>query len=293
MLKGSIVALVTPFYADGSVNFDKLGELLEFHAKNDTAGIVILGTTGEASTLTFAEEEEIVKYSVAKLKKRVPLIVGSGSNETEKAVQMSRKYSELGADYVLVITPYYNKTNESGLIKHFTVVADASLCPVIMYNVPSRTGMNMSLHAIEVLSKHPNICGIKEASGNISYSTSVAKYISDDFAMYSGNDDIIVPMMALGSSGVISVLANIAPRQTAEMVRLCLEEKYRQANRLQQDMLAVIHDLFIEVNPIPVKEAMNHLGYSVGGYRMPLDEMALGNKEKLYQTLEQKKELIF
>ncbi len=293
MLKGSIVALVTPFYADGSVNFDKLGELLEFHVKNDTAGIVILGTTGEASTLTFAEEEEIVKYSVAKLKKRVPLIVGSGSNETEKAVQMSRKYSELGADYVLVITPYYNKTNESGLIKHFTAVADASLCPVIMYNVPSRTGMNMSLHAIEVLSKHPNICGIKEASGNISYSTSVAKYISDDFAMYSGNDDIIVPMMALGSSGVISVLANIAPRQTAEMVRLCLEEKYRQANRLQQDMLAVIHDLFIEVNPIPVKEAMNYLGYSVGGYRMPLDEMALGNKEKLYQTLEQKKELIF
>lgn len=293
MLKGSIVALVTPFYADGSVNFDKLGELLEFHVKNDTAGIVILGTTGEASTLTFAEEEEIVKYSVAKLKKRVPLIVGSGSNETEKAVQMSRKYSELGADYVLVITPYYNKTNESGLIKHFTAVADASLCPVIMYNVPSRTGMNMSLHAIEVLSKHPNICGIKEASGNISYSTSVAKYVSDDFAMYSGNDDIIVPMMALGSSGVISVLANIAPRQTAEMVRLCLEEKYRQANRLQQDMLAVIHDLFIEVNPIPVKAAMNHLGYSVGGYRMPLDEMALGNKEKLYQTLEQKKELIF
>lgn len=293
MLKGSIVALVTPFYADGSVNFDKLGELLEFHVKNDTAGIVILGTTGEASTLTFAEEEEIVKYSVAKLKKRVPLIVGSGSNETEKAVQMSRKYSELGADYVLVITPYYNKTNESGLIKHFTAVADASLCPVIMYNVPSRTGMNMSLHAIEVLSKHPNICGIKEASGNISYSTSVAKYISDDFALYSGNDDIIVPMMALGSSGVISVLANIAPRQTAEMVRLCLEEKYRQANRLQQDMLAVIHDLFIEVNPIPVKEAMNYLGYSVGGYRMPLDEMALGNKEKLYQTLEQKKELIF
>lgn len=293
MLKGSIVALVTPFYADGSVNFDKLGELLEFHVKNDTAGIVILGTTGEASTLTFAEEEEIVKYSVAKLKKRVPLIVGSGSNETEKAVQMSRKYSELGADYVLVITPYYNKTNESGLIKHFTAVADASLCPVIMYNVPSRTGMNMSLHAIEVLSKHPNICGIKEASGNISYSTSVAKYVSDDFAMYSGNDDIIVPMMALGSSGVISVLANIAPRQTAEMVRLCIEEKYRQANRLQQDMLAVIHDLFIEVNPIPVKEAMNRLGYSVGGYRMPLDEMALGNKEKLYQTLEQKKELIF
>lgn len=269
MLKGSMVALVTPFYEDGSVNFDKLGELLEYHIENGTSGIVILGTTGEASTLTFEEEEKIVSFSVNKIKKRIPLIVGSGSNETEKAVRMSKKYSELGADYVLVITPYYNKTNESGLIKHFTAVADASLCPVILYNVPSRTGMNMSLHAIEVLSKHPNICGIKEASGNMSYATNVAKYISPSFAMYSGNDDIIVPMMAIGSLGVISVLANIAPKNTSKMVELCLEEKYKEANHLQQELLETIHDLFIEVNPIPVKEAMNHLGFAVGGSRMP------------------------
>ncbi len=293
MLKGSIVALVTPFHEDGSVNFEKLGELLEFHIANHTAGVVILGTTGEASTLTFEEEEEIVNYSVKKVNKRIPLIVGSGSNETEKAVKMSKKYSELGADYVLVITPYYNKTNESGLIKHFTAVADASLCPVIMYNVPGRTGMSMSMHAIEVLSKHPNICGIKEASGNISYSTKVAKYLSDDFVMYSGNDDIIVPMMSIGSVGVISVLANIAPRQTAKMVELCLEEKYKEANQIQQDLLDIVHDLFIEVNPIPVKEAMNYLGYSVGGYRMPLDTMALENQKILTKTLDLKKELIF
>ena len=189
MLKGSIVALVTPFNEDGSVNFNKLGELLEYHINNNTDGIVILGTTGEASTLSFEEESEIVEYSVKKINKRVPLIVGSGSNETEKAVNMSRKYSEMGADYVLVITPYYNKTNESGLIKHFEAVANASLCPVIMYNVPGRTGMSMSLHAVEVLSKHPNIYGIKEASGNMSYSMKVAKLVNENFKMYSGNDE--------------------------------------------------------------------------------------------------------
>ena len=197
MLRGSIVALVTPFKANGDVDFEELGRLLDYHCENKTDGIVILGTTGEASCLTFDEEAEIVKFSVKRVNKRIPLIVGSGSNETEKAVTMSKKYSELGADYVLVITPYYNKTNESGLIKHFEAVADASKCPVIMYNVPGRTGMSMSLHAIEVLAKHPNIYGIKEASGNISYSTKVAKYISKDFHMFSGNDDIIVPMMVL------------------------------------------------------------------------------------------------
>lgn len=293
MLKGSIVALVTPFYEDGSVNYDELGKLLEYHIENKTSGIVILGTTGEASTLTFEEEAEIVRFSVEKVNKRIPLIVGSGSNETEKAVKMSRKYSELGADYVLVITPYYNKTNETGLIKHFKAVADASLCPVIMYNVPGRTGMSMSLKAIEELSKHPNICGIKEASGNISYSSKVAKFISDDFAMYSGNDDIIVPMMSIGSSGVISVLANIAPKQTQTMVDLCLEGKYVDANRIQQELLNTVNDLFIEVNPIPVKAAMNYLGFNVGGYRMPLDEMSANNKEILFKELDLKKDVIF
>lgn len=293
MLKGSIVALVTPFNQDGSVNFEKLGELLEYHINNNTGGICILGTTGEASTLSFDEEAEIVKYSVAKVNKRIPLIVGSGSNETEKAVRMSKKYSELGADYVLVITPYYNKTNESGLIKHFTMVAEASLCPVIMYNVPGRTGMSMSLHAVEVLSKHPNICGIKEASGNISYSSQVAKFISDDFAMYSGNDDIIVPMMSIGSSGVISVVANIAPKQTAKIVDLCLEGNYKEANVIQQQLLDTINDLFIEVNPIPVKAAMNHLNFNVGGYRMPLDEMSDKNKAVLFAEMDRMKEVIF
>lgn len=293
MLKGSIVALVTPFNEDGSVNFNKLGELLEYHINNNTDGIVILGTTGEASTLSFEEESEIVEYSVKKVNKRVPLIVGSGSNETEKAVNMSRKYSEMGADYVLVITPYYNKTNESGLIKHFEAVANASLCPVIMYNVPGRTGMSMSLHAVEVLSKHPNIYGIKEASGNMSYSMKVAKLVNENFRMYSGNDDIIVPMMSCGASGVISVLANCAPKQTAKICKLCLDGNFKEANELQLSLLDFANALFYEVNPIPVKEALNYLGFNVGGYRQPLDNMSEENKNRLINEIKKAKELIF
>ena len=293
MLQGSIVALVTPFNKDGSVNFEKLGELLEFHIANKSGGIVILGTTGEASTLSFEEEAEIVKYSVKKVNHRVPLIVGSGSNETEKAVTMSEKYSKLGADYVLVITPYYNKTNESGLIKHFTAVADASHCPVIVYNVPGRTGMSMSIHAVEVLSKHPNIYGIKEASGNMSYSMKVSKFLSDDFIMLSGNDDIIVPMMSIGAKGVISVLTNCAPLQTAKICDLCLNNKYSEATELANKLLDFTNGLFMEVNPIPVKEALNYMGFNVGGYRAPLDEMSEENKEKLHKIIDRDKEIIF
>ncbi len=293
MLKGSIVALVTPFNQDGSVNYDELGRLLEYHINNNTGGIVILGTTGEASTLSFDEEAKIVEFSVKKVNKRVPLIVGSGSNETEKAVAMSKKYSEMGADYVLVITPYYNKTNESGLIKHFTAVADASKCPVIMYNVPGRTGMSISITALEKLSKHPNIYGIKEASGNMSYAAKVSRLLSKDFHMYSGNDDIVVPMMSIGAEGVISVLANVAPKQTAKICDLCLNGNYKEANKLQNDLLPLINDLFIEVNPIPVKEAMNHLGFNVGGYRAPLDYMSDKNRETLFAEIDKSKEIIF
>lgn len=292
MLEGSIVALVTPFNVDGSVNYSKLAELLEYHS-NNSDGIVILGTTGEASTLSFDEEEEIVKFSVEKVAKRVPLIVGSGSNETAKAVSRSKLYSSLGADYVLVITPYYNKTNESGLIKHFTAVADASLCPVIMYNVPSRTGMSISVHAVEVLSKHKNICGIKEASGNISYAMKIAKYLNDDFILLSGNDDMIVPLMSIGGKGVISVLANIAPKQTATICRLCKENQYKEATKLASSLLNLTNDLFLETNPIPVKEAMNYMGYNVGWYRAPLDRMSENNLKILTNEIDNIKEIIY
>ena len=292
MLKGSIVALVTPFNSDGSVNYEKFRELFEFHISNGTNGICILGTTGEASTLSFEEEEKIVEFAVKVVNKRVPLIVGSGSNETEKALKMSVKYSLMGADYVLVITPYYNKTNESGLIKHFTMIADNAKCPVIMYNVPSRTGMSISINAIEVLSKHPNIWGIKEASGNISYSMKVAKYLGDDFHMLSGNDDIIVPMMSIGAVGVISVLANSHPKETSEICKLMSMGKYNEANLLQLKLLNYINDLFIEVNPIPIKEAMNYMGFNVGGYRMPLDYMSDSNKKILCAEIDRLKEIL-
>lgn len=294
MLKGAIVALVTPFNKDGSVNFEELGRLLDYHCDNNSGGIVILGTTGEASTLSFDEEAEIVKFSVKRVNKRVPLIVGSGSNETEKAVNYSRKYSELGADYVLVITPYYNKTNETGLIKHFEAVANASLCPVIMYNVPGRTGMSISISALEHLAKHPNIYGIKEASGNMSYAQKVSRLLNDNFHMYSGNDDIIVPMMSAGAVGVISVVANIAPKQTAKICELCLKNKYDEARQIQNDLLPLINDLFLEVNPIPVKEAMNYMGkFNVGGYRAPLDYMNPDKRKVLEAEIDKSKEIIF
>lgn len=288
MLKGSLVALVTPFDEFGNVDYDKLLNLINYHSENSD-GIVLIGTTGEATTLTDSEQEEIVRFTVKHLNKRVPLIVGAGSNNTKRACELAKKYSSMGADYLLTITPYYNKTNESGLIKHFEAIAASSSCPLILYNVPGRTGMSISLHALEVLSKNPNIYGIKEASGNMSYAVEVSKLLSDDFIMLSGNDDLIVPMMSIGSMGVISVLANIAPKRTSEMCHLCLENKYTEAIKIQRDLLGVTNALFYETNPIPVKEAMNYLGNRVGYYRLPLDRMSEGNRERLINELDKKK----
>ena len=287
MLKGSLVALVTPFNSDGSVNYEELLRLLELHS-NNSDGIVLIGTTGEATTLSDSEALEMVKFAVEKVNKRVPLIVGAGNNNTEAAVNKARLYSSLGADYLLCITPYYNKTNESGLIKHFEAIASASSCPIILYNVPSRTGVSISIKALNVLKDNPNIIGIKEASGNMSYAMEVSRLLSDSFMMYSGNDDLIVPMMSIGGSGVISVLANIAPKRCKEMVKLCLNNKYSEAMEIQKDLLDVSNALFYEVNPIPVKEAMNYLGYNVGGYRLPLDYMSEDNKKRLINELKKK-----
>lgn len=293
MLKGSLVALVTPFCANGSVNYKKLEELIEYHISNQTDGIVILGTTGEASTLSFEEEEEIVRFSLRVVNKRVPVIVGAGSNDTAKAVRQARLYSELGADYLLIITPYYNKTNEAGLIRHFETIADSSTCPILLYNVPSRTGMSISLSAIEVLSKHPKICGIKEASGNISYASMVARFTDEDFVMLSGNDDCIVPMMAIGATGVISVLANVSPKQIHSLCKFCLKNDFVQAWQIQKALLPIAQALFYETNPIPVKALMNYLGFGVGGYRMPLFEMNQALYQKMIEQYEKDKELIF
>ena len=286
-IKGSIVALVTPFHEDGIVNFEKLEELLEWHIENKTDGILVLGTTGESSTMTQEEDDKVVECAIRVVNHRVPVIVGAGSNSTAAMKERSIKYEKMGADQLLLISPYYNKTNERGMIAHFMECADAVNIPIILYNVPGRTGCSISENAIKVLSKHPNIIGIKEASGNIGYATNIARYLSDDFVMYSGNDDMITTIMALGGSGVISVLADIAPAITHNIVQEYLDGNTKESLRLQLKYLDVIHALFCEVNPIPVKEAMNMMGMNIGGYRLPLYEMEESNKNRLHDALEQ------
>lgn len=286
MLKGSIVALVTPFHEDGTVNFEKLGELLDWQIENSTDGILILGTSGESSTMTHEEDDAVALYTIERVNHRVPVIVGAGSNCTQTALEKSLKYQNMGADALLLISPYYNKANTQGMIRHFTTVADAVHIPIILYNVPGRTGCHIDEEAVKVLSQHPNICGIKEASGNISYATNIARYLSDDFVMYSGNDDMITSMMALGASGVISVLANCLPQETHQIVQDYLDGNVKESLEKQLKYLDFIHALFMEVNPIPVKQALNYMGKEVGGYRLPLCEMDEENAKHLKAVME-------
>ncbi|MBQ9069034.1 MAG: 4-hydroxy-tetrahydrodipicolinate synthase [Eggerthellaceae bacterium] len=269
-LKGSIVALVTPFKGDGSVDFDALGRLIDFHLENKTDAILVLGTTGESSTMTHEEDEAVCKYAIERVAGRVPVIAGSGSNDTQTMLDKSLSYQGLGADGLLVITPYYNKANEEGMYQHFKTVLDAVDIPCILYNVPGRTGCSISESVIERLHTHSNALGIKEASGSIAYASRVARYLSDDFLMFSGNDDIVVPLMALGARGVISVWANIAPATVHSMVFDYLEGRYDQALATQLDNLDLIAALFAEVNPIPVKAGVELLGLSNAVYRLPL-----------------------
>ena len=234
MLKGSFVALVTPFDQKGNIDYKRLEELIEFHIQNQTDGFVLLGTTAEAATMSLEEQKELVSFGLKQIHHRVPVIVGAGSNHTKQAVDKAILFSSLGADYILSITPYYNKTNERGLIAHFEAVADAAKCPVILYNVPSRTGMSISISAIESLAKHPNIIGIKEASGDISYAAKLMPYLTDEFVMLSGNDDCIVPLMSIGASGVISVLANICPQHTHKLCEYCLKDDFSSARNCKK-----------------------------------------------------------
>lgn len=280
-LKGSIVALVTPFNGDGSINFEKLGELIEFHIENKTDAVLILGTTGESSTMTHEEDDAVCEYAVKRAAGRIPIIAGSGSNCTQTMLEKSLAYEKLGADGLLIISPYYNKANDEGMYRHFKTVADAVNIPCILYNVPGRTGCSISESVVARLKDHPNIMGIKEASGNMSYTAKIAKYAGPNFALYCGNDDIAVPTMALGGSGVISVSANIIPKQTHDMIMDYLSGSTAKATEAQIKYLDFINALFCEVNPVPVKEAMNMLGMNVGGFRLPLCEMEESNRSKL------------
>ncbi len=284
-IRGSIVALVTPFNADGSVNFEALGRLIDFHLENKTDAILVLGTTGESATMTHEEDDEVCRFTVNRVAGRVPVIAGSGSNCTQTMLEKSLSFQSMGVDGLLLISPYYNKANEEGMYHHFKTVADAVNIPCILYNVPGRTGCSISENVVRRLSTHPNIMGIKEASGNMSYAAKIARYISDDFRMYSGNDDIIIPMMALGSSGVISVLANVIPLETHNMVWDYINGDHQKALDAQLKYLELTNNLFIEVNPIPVKTALNLMNMQAGSFRLPLYEMSQANQEKLAASM--------
>lgn len=286
-LKGSIVALITPFAPDGTVDYKALGQLIDFHLENQTDALLILGTTGESAAMSHEEDDEVCRFTVERVAGRVPVIAGSGSNSTQTMLEKSLSFQKLGADGLLLITPYYNKTNEEGMYQHFKTVADAVDIPCILYNVPGRTGCSISEDVVRRLAVHPNIVGIKEASGNLSYVAKIARYVGPDFALYSGNDDMIVPLLSLGASGVISVLANILPRQTHQMVMDYLEGRPQQALKAQLELLDVINGLFLEVNPIPVKEAMNQMGLPAGVYRQPLAPMGESARQTLTQALRQ------
>ena len=286
-IQGSIVAIVTPFHQDGSVNFSKLGELVDWQIQNGTDGIVALGTTGESATMTDEEDDAVCEYVIKRVNGRIPVIVGSGSNCTASMLEKSLRYQAMGAQGLLIISPYYNKTNEEGMYRHFATVVDAVDIPCILYNVPGRTGCSISEGVVKRLAGHPNVMGIKEASGNMSYACKIARYLGPDFAMYSGNDDITVPILSIGGSGVISVLANILPKQTHDMVMAYLSGDTAAATAAQLRYLELINSLFLEVNPIPVKAALNMMGWEVGPCRMPLYEMSQGAAQRLRAALEE------
>lgn len=273
VFKGSAVALVTPFHADGSVNFEKLEQLVEWQISEKTDAIIACGTTGESSTLNDEEHLAVIEHIIKAAKGRVPVIAGTGSNDTRYGVWLSKEAEKLGADALLVVTPYYNKPTQKGLLASFTAIADAVNIPIILYSVAGRTGVNIEPATVAQLAKHPNIVGIKEASGNIAQVAEIARLVPYDFLMYSGNDEMVVPLLSLGGQGVISVVANIKPRETHEMVMHYLEGNLAEARRLQLDMKPLIDALFCESNPIPVKTALNLMGKEVGPLRLPLTEM--------------------
>jgi len=283
---GAAIAIITPMNSDGSIDYNGLGELIENQIANHTDAIVICGTTGEASTMTDEEHIECIRYTVEKVNHRVPVIAGTGSNDTRYAIDLSKEAEKVGADALLLVTPYYNKTTQNGLVKHFTAIADAVEIPIILYNIPGRTGVNMEVATVKKLAEHKNIVAIKEASGNISYVAKLISACGDSIDVYSGNDDMVVPLMSLGGKGVISVASHVIPKQMHDMAQYCLDNNFAEATKLQIEYLDLINALFIEVNPIPVKEAVNMIGQPAGPCRMPLCEMTEEHKAVLKSSLE-------
>ena len=272
-------------FEGSAVAIESLGNMIEFQIANKTDAIVICGTTGEASTLTDEEHRECIKYAVEKTAGRIPVIAGTGSNDTAYAIDLSKYAEEAGADAVLLVTPYYNKATPKGLIKSFTAVADSINIPVILYNVPSRTGCNITLPVYKELAKHKNIVAVKEASGNISAIAEIAAELGDELPIYSGNDDQIVPILSLGGKGVISVLSNVMPKETHDICELYFNGKVKESAKLQLELLELVNSLFCEVNPIPAKTACAMMGMCSDEMRLPLCEMEDKNKERLANAL--------
>lgn len=287
IFKGAGVAIITPFNEDNTVNFDELAKLIDFNIENGTDAIIITGTTGESATLSDEEHKELIKFAVDYTNKRIPVIAGTGSNDTEYAVQLSQYAESVGVDGLLIVTPYYNKATQQGLINHFTYIADKVNTPIILYNVPSRTGVNIAPQTYLELSKHKNIVAAKEASGDLSAVLKIRSLCGDNLHIYSGNDDQIVPILSLGGIGVISVLSNVMPKEASDICKLYFEGKIKESAELQIKLCDLIDALFIEVNPIPVKTALGLMGYKVGKLRMPLSEMSRSSLEVLKKCLEE------
>lgn len=283
---GAAVAIVTPFN-ENRINFEELKRLIDFNIDNGTDAIVIAGTTGESSTMSDEEHKEAIRFTVEYVNKRIPVIAGTGSNDTAYAVELSKYAESVGVDGILVVTPYYNKATQSGLVKHFTYIADRVNVPMILYNVPSRTGVNILPETYVELAKHPRIVAAKEASGDLSQVAKIKALCGDNLDIYSGNDDQIVPILSLGGKGVISVLSNVMPKEAHEICSLYFEGKIEESAKMQTDYLDLINNLFIEVNPIPVKTALGLMGYNVGKLRMPLFAMEGKNLETLKDSLKE------
>ncbi len=282
IFKGAGVAIATPFKENGEVNYDEFAKLIEFQIENGTDAIIVCGTTGEAATMSEREHMDVVKFCIDRVAKRIPVIAGTGSNCTETAIELSKEAEEYGADAILSVTPYYNKATQGGLIAHFGAVAEAISLPIILYNVPSRTGCNILPEtAVKLARDYDNIVGIKDASGNISQTIKMMQLAEGSIDLYSGDDDQIVPIMSVGGLGVISVLSNIAPRQTHEICAKCLEGDFAAARELQFKAYPLVKALFSEVNPIPVKSALKMIGFEAGPLRLPLTELEPQNQELL------------
>ena len=286
---GAGVAIVTPFHENGEINYEKFGEHVDFQIENGTDAIIVCGTTGEASCLSHEEHLDAIKFVIDKVKKRVPVIAGTGSNCTETAVYLSKEAEKLGADALLVVTPYYNKATQKGLKEHYTIIAEAVSIPIILYNIPGRTGgVNLLPQTVVDLCRNvPNIVGVKDATGNFSQIAKMMALADGGVDLYSGNDDQVVPLLALGGKGVISVLSNIAPRQTHDMVQKFLDGSVDESRKIQLEAVELIEALFCEVNPIPVKKAMNLLGMEAGPMRRPLTEMEPENAERLLKAMKE------